>query len=138
MLDILKTFQHPCHRESHGQRSLEGYSPWGHTESDPTKRLTLSLFFHTDINLCTQRSCCLAWFINIDGVIPNTFGNPPFSPNNILEVLLFFRFLPILHSGMWGLNSLTRGLTSAHCIGRQSLKHWIAKEVQNLFFLIAV
>ena len=24
-------------RESHGQRSLEGYSPWGPTESDPTE-----------------------------------------------------------------------------------------------------
>ena len=28
--------------ESHGQRSLAGYSPWGHTESDTTERLTLS------------------------------------------------------------------------------------------------
>ena len=25
--------------ESHGQRSLEGYSPWGHKESDTTERL---------------------------------------------------------------------------------------------------
>ena len=29
--------------ESHGQRSLAGYSPWGHKESDKTERLTLSL-----------------------------------------------------------------------------------------------
>ena len=27
--------------ESHGQRSLAGYSPWGHKESDTTERLTL-------------------------------------------------------------------------------------------------
>ena len=27
----------------HGQRSLVGYSPWGHKESDMTERLTLSL-----------------------------------------------------------------------------------------------
>ena len=26
--------------KSHGQRSLEGYSPWGHKESDTTKQLT--------------------------------------------------------------------------------------------------
>ena len=26
--------------ESHGQRSLEGYSPWGQKESDTTKRLS--------------------------------------------------------------------------------------------------
>ena len=29
--------------ESHGQRSLGGYSPWGHKESDTTEWLTLSL-----------------------------------------------------------------------------------------------
>ena len=29
--------------ESHGQRSLAGYSPWGHKELDRTKRLSLSL-----------------------------------------------------------------------------------------------
>jgi len=27
--------------ESHGQRNLVGYSPWGHKESDITERLTL-------------------------------------------------------------------------------------------------
>ena len=27
--------------ESHGQRSLAGYSPWGHKESDTTEQLTL-------------------------------------------------------------------------------------------------
>ena len=27
--------------ESHGQKSLVGYSPWGHKESDTTERLTL-------------------------------------------------------------------------------------------------
>ena len=26
--------------ESHGQRSLEGYSPWGHKESDMTEPIT--------------------------------------------------------------------------------------------------
>ena len=30
--------------ESHGQRSLAGYSPWGCAESDRTERPTLSLF----------------------------------------------------------------------------------------------
>ena len=30
-------------RESHGQRSLERYSPWGHKESDMTEQLTFSL-----------------------------------------------------------------------------------------------
>ena len=30
-----------------GQRSLAGYSPWGHKESDTTERVTLSLFHFT-------------------------------------------------------------------------------------------
>ena len=30
--------------EFHGQRSLAGYNPGGHNESDATERLTLSLF----------------------------------------------------------------------------------------------
>ena len=29
-------------RESHGQRSLGGYSLWGHKKSDTTEQLTLS------------------------------------------------------------------------------------------------
>ena len=28
-------------RQSHGQRSVEGYSPWGCKESDTTKRLSM-------------------------------------------------------------------------------------------------
>ena len=32
-------------RECHGQRSLAGYSPWGHKEMDMTEQLILSLSF---------------------------------------------------------------------------------------------
>ena len=31
--------------ESYGQRSLVGYNPWDHKESDMTEQLTLSLSF---------------------------------------------------------------------------------------------
>ena len=30
-------------KESHGQRSLAGYSPWGREQSDPNEQLTLSV-----------------------------------------------------------------------------------------------
>ena len=33
---------YPCLENLHGQRSLTGYSPWGHKESDTTERLSLS------------------------------------------------------------------------------------------------
>ena len=42
--------------ESHGQRSLVGYSPWGHKELDTTEQLSTHLYTHTqsDITLsCT-------------------------------------------------------------------------------------
>ena len=36
--------QYSLPKEFHGQRSLEGYSPWGRQELDETERLSLSLF----------------------------------------------------------------------------------------------
>ena len=30
-------FQYSCLENPHGQKSLEGYSPWGHKESDTTE-----------------------------------------------------------------------------------------------------
>ena len=36
--------------ESHGQRSLMGYSPWNHKKSDMTERLTLQF----QINICER------------------------------------------------------------------------------------
>ena len=32
--------QYPCLENPHGQRSLVGYSPWGHKESDMTEQLS--------------------------------------------------------------------------------------------------
>ena len=32
--------QYPCLENPHGQRSLVGYSSWGHRESDMTERLS--------------------------------------------------------------------------------------------------
>ena len=36
--------------ESHGQRSLEGYSPWGCKESDMTERLTHTHIIKQKVN----------------------------------------------------------------------------------------
>ena len=46
--------------ESHGQRSLVGYSPWGRKESDTTERLT-----HTYITLNMYMSIILSIICNI-------------------------------------------------------------------------
>ena len=47
----------PCLENPHGQRTLAGYTPWGHKESDATKRLTHSLT-HTHTHTHT---CCGPW-----------------------------------------------------------------------------
>ena len=44
--------------EYHGQRSLAGYIPWGHKESDMTERLTLSLSY-------TFKECSMTWLTYI-------------------------------------------------------------------------
>ena len=57
--------------ESHGQRSLVGYSPWDHKESDMTEQLT----FHTHFSYSqresrqTVKSCCphFLWQANYEG-----------------------------------------------------------------------
>ena len=41
-------------RESYGQRSLAGYSQWGHKESDTTEQLTLALFRLILNDLCAE------------------------------------------------------------------------------------
>ena len=39
--------QYSCLENTHRQRSLVGYSPWGHKESDTTERLSIhGLFVH--------------------------------------------------------------------------------------------
>ena len=39
-------FQYSCLENPHGQRSLAGYSPWGHKESDKTERLSTHTYIH--------------------------------------------------------------------------------------------
>ena len=43
--------------ESHGQRSLVGYSPWGHKDSDTTEQLSV----HTHTQGTKTPTCCVGW-----------------------------------------------------------------------------
>ena len=43
--------------ESHGQRSLAGYSPWGHKESDMTDQLSTAKYTMND----TRHTCKSLW-----------------------------------------------------------------------------
>ena len=40
--------------KSHGQRSLAGYSPWGHKDSDTTERLSSAQYSLVDLQCCVS------------------------------------------------------------------------------------
>ena len=61
--------------EIHGQRSLAGYSPWGHKKSDTTGRLTDTsnnfswLFRHSSSSFLISFSICLLLEFSVSGII---------------------------------------------------------------------
>ena len=57
--------------ESHGQRNLADYSPWGHKESDTNEQLMLSLF------LKLKKNYLFILLYNIVLVLPYIDLNPP-------------------------------------------------------------
>ena len=64
--------------ESHGQKSLVGYSPWGHKELDTTEQLTLSLsiypkYYHFNRTLKEKLLiiCFILFFISLLNLIYN-------------------------------------------------------------------
>ena len=63
--------------ESHGQRTLAGYSPWGHRESDTTERLTLSLHFQ-----------CVLALPHLTSFFSDLFGRLCASMKEILPAIL--------------------------------------------------
>ena len=79
--------QYSCLENPHGQRSLAGYSPWGHKESDRTDRLSTHTHTHTlrKVNKTGDRLTILfnQWIWNI--TIPFTL-----SSFYIFEIQCFF------------------------------------------------
>ena len=49
--------------ESHGQRSLAGYNPWGHKESDMTEQLNIHTHTHTHTHISPKLGIGLPWWI---------------------------------------------------------------------------
>ena len=47
--------QHSCLKKSHGERSLVGYSPWGHKELDMAEQLNIMHIYCCGIIL---KMCC--------------------------------------------------------------------------------
>ena len=109
--------------ESHGQRSLAGYSPWGCKESDMTERLTLFFFF---FNCVYWLHCTLFTYFTIlvsgiqqhkSVIITNNYtymasllSLPPFLPHPTrLGHQRAPPGLPVLHCGFPKASVLTHG-----------------------------
>ena len=52
--------------EFHGQRSLAGYSSWGHKESNTTEQLTLNNAFYARTAQSRERREMPYWFLHRD------------------------------------------------------------------------
>ena len=67
--------QYSCLENPHGQRSLAGYSPWGHKESDRTERLTFTftfkVFSRAAVSLCIPISNI--WEFRLLYILTNTY-----------------------------------------------------------------
>ena len=55
--------QYPCLENPHGQRSLVGYSPWGHKKSDTTEQLSAAQHeghrvAWPDTDICVEQKTC--------------------------------------------------------------------------------
>ena len=56
--------QYSCLENSHGQRSLEGCSPWGLKESGTTERFHFHFHFHALEKEMATHSSTIAWKIS--------------------------------------------------------------------------
>ena len=75
--------------EFHGQRSLEGYSPWGRKELDTTERLhftsSLHFFYYSCLGNPMDRG---AWRATVHGVAKSTTQLSDCTANSIVIFLL--------------------------------------------------
>ena len=53
----------------HGQRSLAGYSPWSHKESDMTKHMAHTILCYGSKSSLIQDVCPELWFSIVDDAI---------------------------------------------------------------------
>ena len=91
--------------EFHGQRSLAGYSPWGHKELETTQWLTLSLSYYFSNKILWQRGCfptsifktlSMACFIYLIDTLFLIFKMSPYPWSERLYLLLFLTLWLVL------------------------------------------
>ena len=99
--------------EFHEEWSLAVYSPWGHTESETTDRLTVSLF-PPSLSPWQYLLSSLPYGFAYSGhfILMELFNTQPFVSSFLNIMFSRFKFRkPVLHSFLWLKNILLHGYT---------------------------
>ena len=88
--------------EFHGQRSLAGYSPWGHKESDTTKWLILSHFSLKSLSQVLLTNPCV--ILHSRDTFLKKVPNPdePYLPARLKKIFLKVSFSVFKIPRLWG------------------------------------
>ena len=78
--------QYSCLENPHGQRSLEGYSPWGHKESDTTERLSTAQHIYVCVCVSLSLYIYLIYISYAKGLVGHYISSPLFSQILILII----------------------------------------------------
>ena len=107
--------------ESHGQRSLVCYSPWGRKESDMTEWLILTLYMHTCTHTHTHTFSVFLW-----RALPNAFSS--------LASLCLSGLPPPSVPESLALSLIQSKLVLSNALSDLSLTHWLKVSMASMAF----
>ena len=105
---------------SHGQRSLEGYSPWGHKESDTTEQL----------HSLTHSSIIPSLYFGTIDKNWTLVSDPGLKPSPVWCIFLFI--YAFIHYSIFLLVHWTRSLSNQHIFNQVLCKQLAIYETQIL------
>ena len=118
------------HGESHGGRSLVGYSPWGHKESDTTERL------HFHFQYCAKQGL-INHHSNIEHMSSHHSHTLSSSLQSHLPTSLFFSLFPFispsLYSNICSFLLFFSQLKFEHYFQRKEKKKLVYNKIENEF-----
>ena len=121
------SLQYSCLRDFHGQRSLAGYSPWGHRESDMTGRIT-----HIHILLMKHKSkIWKKWYIFFKDTIHIILG-PSCAIESLIKWYIYSDVISYIISHMNTMENIVLGryyfrrhfITSECALSSSIVKMW--------------
>ena len=109
-----------CHGKYHGQRTLVGYGPWGHKESDTLSNWThthgSALFFSLLLAALGLR-CCIhrLLFFQYEGCRARGLSSCGSGSSSCCMWPLYLYHTSFVAHGLWNLSSLTKNWTCVPC-----------------------